>query len=62
MTLFKNIFKCTSGNDDDDHRNEYVKLQLRIDKLQQDIMKLYSLNDTIQNKIDILIINLKLKN
>ena len=65
MTIFKNIFKCTSSQTDDDCddlKTSYTKLQLRIEKLQQDIMKLFSISNNIQNKIDILVMNIKLKN
>ena len=59
MTIFKNFFKCTSSAPDD---TEYTKLQLKIEALQQDIIKLFSQINNITNQIDILIINLKLKN
>ena len=61
MTIFKNFFKCTTTSNDDDDK-ELVKLQLKIEALQQNISKLFSEVNNIENKIDILVMNIKLKN
>ena len=62
MGIFKNIFSCSVQNDDEDDKTQIAQLELKIEKIQQDILKLFSEVYNIVNKIDILVMNIKLNN